>query len=186
MLSAAVADPAAAAPSTTKRPVLWPAGLIAAWDFRFASGPEVLTNTEGVESFSLLPDEGSTLSLRGPDGIFLDGKSVFYLPPDKVGSLALEERGDEFTILCEFKDTGGQENFHLGFRAGCHTEGGPGGARQWALYFSEEYYGGSRSVCTNIGGQDGPTPGYPFNKDYASTARRIYVKGRQSEWHMES
>ena len=57
--------------------------------------------------------------------------------------------------------------------AGCWQEDDGDPRRQYALFTGLDLYGGKDRVCGHVSRTGGPTPGYPYSRDYAANARPI-------------
>ncbi|MEN4450252.1 hypothetical protein [Mycobacterium sp. SM3041] len=182
--------------------VPWPKGLVAVWDFQQDSaGGNVVTARTGLQSIILTARESKTVRKDatdpGPFGpsLVLDGETVFVKDGD-IGALDMSKGSGQVTVVNWVNDTagnhddmaGGKATNGIAFRAGAHCEGGPEEARQYGSYFDASYFlGWSHGHYTpHIGAQDGPSPGYPWNRDYAGSARKYFTGVGQGQWHMEA
>jgi hypothetical protein len=176
----------------------WPQGLVAVWDFHADSeGGNTVTSRVGPESATLTARGTKTVVKdavdRGPFGpsLVLDGQTVFVKDSD-IGALDVaRDGGTQVTVVDWVNDTARNHDDAgngLAFRAGSHCEGGVESARQYGSYFdSIRYLGWNHGHYTPyIGAQDGASPGYPYNRDYAATARKLFTGVGQGEWHMEA
>jgi hypothetical protein len=188
-----------AAVSVDARRFPWPQGLVAMWDFQEDSeGGNTITSHVGVESATLTARGDKTVVKdavdRGPFGpsLVLDGKTVFVKDGDLGGLDVAKNGGTQVTVVNWVNDTARNHDdtaYGIAFRAGSHCEGGPGEeARQYASYFDAiGYIGYSHGHYTpHIGAQDGASPGYPYNRDYAASARKYFTGVGQGQWHMEA
>jgi hypothetical protein len=176
----------------------WPQGLVAVWDFQGdQGGGNTVTARIGVESVTLTARGTKTVVKdavdRGPFGpsLVLDGETVFVKDGD-IGALDVaKDGGTQVTVVNWVNDTARNHDdaaYGIAFRAGSHCEGGPKSARQYGSYFDAiGAIGDSHGHYTpHIGAQDGPTPGYQYNRDYAASARKSFTGVGQGQWHMEA
>jgi hypothetical protein len=172
--------------------------LVAAWDFQGdQEGGNTVTARVGPESLTLTARGTKTVVKdavdRGPFGpsLVLDGKTVFVKDGD-IGALDVtKDGGTQVTVVNWVNDTAGNHDDTangIAFRAGSHCEGGVESARQYGSYFDDiMYFGWSHGhYAPHIGAQDGPSPGYPWNRDYAGSARKYFTGVGQGQWHMEA
>jgi hypothetical protein len=128
----------------------------------------------------------------GPFGpsLVLDGKTVFVKDGDIGGLDVTRNGGNQVTVVNWVNDTAGTHDemgAGISFRAGSHCEGGPEAARQYGSYFDAIRYISSHGHYTpHIGAQDGPSPGFAYNHDYAASAREYFTGVGQGQWHMEA
>lgn len=150
--------------------VSWPAGLVAAFTFQEPAGANTVTSDAGMRAVTVPLRNGTHRKSTelGPFGpmLELDGASLFALADDP-DLFDLAQFGDQFTILAMFKNKG----VGIFCVAGTHREGSTMPSRQYALYDNASIYGGAFRVSPHVGAQDSHTPGYPYNVDYAATAR---------------
>ncbi|WP_167106242.1 LamG domain-containing protein [Mycobacterium sp. DL592] len=170
---------------------------MAVWDFQDdQEGGKTVTAVHGAELLTLTARGTKTVvkdaADRGPFGpsLVLDGETVFVKDGD-IGALDVTKSGNQVSVVNWVKDTADNhdDNFNgTACRAGSHCEGGPDSARQYASYFDAiRYIGWSHGHYTpHIGAQDGPSPGYPYNRDYAASARKYFTGVGQGQWHMEA
>jgi hypothetical protein len=175
----------------------WPAGLIAMWDFqRDSAGANTVTSHIGSQATTLTARGNKTVQKDnadpGPFGpsLDLDGATVFVKDGD-LGALDVSTSGSQITMVNWVNDVARNHDdtgSGMAFRAGSHCEGGPGTARQYGSYFDGYFFlGPSHGHYTPaIVPQDGPTPGYPWNRDYAGSARKYFTGVGQGQWHMEA
>lgn len=175
----------------------WPNGLVSLWDFQGDSvGSNTVTARTGSQT-SVLTARGTKTVLKdsgdpGPFGpsLLLDGETVFVKDGD-IGALDVSKSGSQVTVIDWVNDTADNHDDKqngMAFRAGSHCEDGVEPARQYGSYFDGIFYlGWSWGHYTpHIGAQDGPSPGYPWNRDYAASARKLFTGVGQGRWHMEA
>ena len=177
----------------------WPQGLVGLWTFQDDRvGRSTVTSKVGSQSVVLMARGSKTVAKDdddpGPFGssLVLDGATVFVKDGD-LGALDVSKTGDEVTVIAWVKDTAGTHDDTsptngIAFRAGSHCEPGDTAARQYGLYFDAHGALGMKHghLTPHIGAQDGATPGYPYNVDYAGS-HRVYFSGTgQNQWHMEA
>ncbi|QPG69703.1 LamG domain-containing protein [Mycolicibacterium mucogenicum] len=172
------------------------------WDFQDdPTGGNTVTARTGAQSTTLTARGSKTVSKDsgdpGPFGpsLVLDGETVFVKDGD-IAALDVSKTGGQVTLINWVNDTAddhddpqnGKSANGMAFRAGSHCEGGPAEARQYGSYFDGFFYlGWSWGHYTpHIGAQDGPSPGYPWNRDYAASARKYFTGVGQGRWHMEA
>lgn len=180
----------------------WPKGLIAMWDFQGDSpGSHSVTSRTGPQSTTLAARGDKTVKKDsgdpGPFGpsLLLDGETVFVKDGD-IGALDVSKTGGQVTVVNWVNDTAadhddtvdGKPVNGMAFRAGSHCEGGAEEARQYGSYFDGSFYldWSHAHYTPHIGAQDGASPGYPWNRDYAASARKYFTGVGQGQWHMEA
>lgn len=180
----------------------WPKGLVSLWDFQGdAAGGNTVTSRTGPQSTTLTARGSKTVGKDsgdpGPFGpsLVLDGETVFVKDGD-LGQLDVSKSGGQVTVINWVNDTANNHDDivndkptnSLAFRAGSHVEGGPGETRQYGSYFDAPFFLGwsHAHYSPHIGAQDGPSPGYPWNRDYAGSARKYFTGVGQGQWHMEA
>jgi hypothetical protein len=150
----------------------WPDGLVAFWDFAGPSPP--FTTRGGREPFPLHNGDGANV-VSVSDGPFghaatFDGTSDYLvLPAEDVGALNLSQFGDSCTVVAWVK----RANASNHFIAGMWQEDNNDPRRQYGLFVSLPYYGGDDQVCGHVSRSGGPTPGYPYSRDYSATLRTV-------------
>lgn len=172
----------------------WPSGLVGLFNFQQdVNGGTTLTSRVSAQVATLTARGTKTVVLDaadpGPFGpsLVLDGATVFA-KQGSLGALDLSTYGNQFTVISWTKDTAGNHDDGangIAFRAGSHDDVTP--ARQFGLYFDGNGWIWSHGHLTpHLGAQDGPSPGYPFNRDYAASARKYFTGTGQGQWHMEA
>lgn len=186
----------------TKQPLVkdagafpWPQGLVALWDFqRDTAGGTTLTSLIGSQVATLTAMGSKTVvkdaSDPGPFGpsLVLDGATMFF-KSGGLGALDVSAWGDEVTVITLVKDTANNYDdtgSGTAFRAGSHNDGSSP-SRQYGSYFGAGGFIGHHAHYTpHIGAQDGPSPGYPYNRDQAASHRKLHTPTGQGQWHMEA
>ena len=176
----------------------WPQGLVGLWTFQEDRvGRSTVTSKVGSQSVVLMARGSKTVVKDdedpGPFGpsLVLDGATVFVKDGD-LGALDVSKTGDEVTVIAWVKDTAGNHDdtgsTAAAFRGGSHCDGAPPyAARQYGIYFDAHGWPWSKGRLTpHIGAQDGGSPGYTFNRDYAASARKYFTGTGQGQWHMEA
>jgi len=191
---AAQATANAAAPRITSGQFPWPSGLVALWDFQNdAVGGATLTSKVGAMDHVLTGLQGKLVAKDatdpGPFGpsLVLDGATCFAKGPG-LGSLDVAQVGDQVTVIAWVNDSVAADVGSAGykFRAGSHCESTTP-ARQYGLYFDAWGWVYSNGhLGPHIGAQDGPSTGYPFNRDQAISKRCYFTGTGQNQWHMEA
>lgn len=176
----------------------WPPGLVAMWDFQEdPKGGNAITSRMGAESVTLIARGTSTVVKDavdpGPFGpsLVLDGATVFVKDGEIGGLDVTQNGGTQVTVINWVNDTARSHDDTgdgISFRAGSHVEGGPESARQYGSYFDDSaYLGWSHGhYSPHISAQDGPSPGYPYLRDFAASARKVFTGVGQGQWHMEA
>jgi hypothetical protein len=159
------------------RDVNWPDGLVAFWDF--AEGAPPFATRRGCEPFPLRNGAGADVSViaDGPFGqaATFDGTSDYLVvPAADVGALNLSRHGNECSVLAWVK----RANASIHFIAGMWQEDDNDPRRQYGLFVSLPMYGGEDQVCGHVSFSGGPTPGYPFSRDYSASLHTVDV----NEW----
>ncbi|WP_167106248.1 LamG domain-containing protein [Mycobacterium sp. DL592] len=176
----------------------WPAGLVAMWDFQGdPEGGNTVTSSLGVAPL-ILTARGSKVVVKsstdpGPFGpsLVLDGETV-YVKDGEIGALDVTKHGGQVTVLTWINDTADNHDDSdingMAFRAGSYCTGGPEESLQYGSYFDAiRYITWTHGHYTpHIGAQDGPTPGFASNHDYAASARKCFTGVGQGQWHMEA
>lgn len=171
----------------------WPPGLVGLFDFKQDSG-NTLVSRMGSQPITLTAMGSKTVvkdaADPGPFGpsLVLDGATLFF-KSGGIGALDVSALGDEVTVVTWVKDTANNHDDSgsgTSFRAGSHNDGGPP-SRQYGSYFDAGgFIGHHGHYNPHIGAQDGASPGYPFNHDYAATHRKLFTPTGQGQWHMEA
>lgn len=159
--------------------VRFPEGLVAFWDFSETAAP--FRSKRGAGEFPLVNGLGSSVAVvpEGPFGqsISLNGVSDYLvIPASDTGALNLSRVGDECTVVAWVNLS--EVNFD--FIAGMWQEDDNNPKRQYGLFVDLPLYGGDNRVCGHVSYTGGPTPGYPFSRDYSTSARQVSPSG----WRM--
>lgn len=171
-------------------------GLVAFFDFqRDLAGGSTVTSRVGSQPITLTALASKTVVKDGADpgpfgpSLVLDGATVF-VKDGPLGALDVSAVGDQVSMVVWVKDSA---NTHddggtgASFRAGSHCEPGTAPARQYGSYFdANTWVWTSARYTPHIGAQDGASTGYPYNRDYAGTARKMFTGTGQGLWHMEA
>lgn len=147
-------------------------GLEAYWDW---AGATPLQSKVG--GHTLQQGSGSTVTVidsgGGPtaNAISLDGTTDFLVIPEaSVGRLNLGANGYNACTVFAWID---RDDTDIGYIAGCWQEDDNNPKRQYGLFIDLPAYGGTEQVCGHVSKTGGPTPGYPFSRDYSSNARWV-------------
>lgn len=145
-------------------------GLVAFWDFSQPAAP--FRAVEGVAPFPLFQGTGATVT-RVSDGPFgtaaeFDGTTDYLiLPAADCGALNIGlNSGNQVSVLAWARRT----STNTGFIGGCWQEDDGDPRRQYGLFIDLPLYGGSEQVCGHISKTGGPTPGYPYSRDYSANS----------------
>jgi hypothetical protein len=155
-------------------------GLLAFWDFSEARAPYYSKAGSGG-GLPLRNGPGSRVlkGTAGPLGqsvIFNGTSDYLYIPAAEVGALNIGANGgNAVTVIAWWRRT---DSTSVDFIAGCWDEAGS--ARQYGLFVDLATYGGSNKVCMHVSKTGGPTPGYPYSRDYANS--NSTDPSRQGEW----
>lgn len=161
--------------------IIFPEGLISFWDF--SSENEPYLSKFGVDSFPLKQGDGSNV-IKVQEGPFnsalsFNGASDFLtIPSSEVGSLDLSRFGDECTVVAWVKPA----TTVAGFVAGCWQEDNNDPRRQYGMFVNLPTYGGPQRVCGHVSYTGRPTPGYPYSRDYSTSAQKLSL----NKWSMIS
>ncbi|WP_371029169.1 hypothetical protein [Pseudoclavibacter sp. JSM 162008] len=142
-----------------------------------------LVNTLGTHTWSV-PLVGGKFAKsdaeKGPFGssLYLDGKTAFILAVPQSDPIVITDYSEEITTITWHKSVSKDTNATCIFALHCESTSVP--SRVWAQYVRERMYGGMMRFSANFGAQDGPTPGYPYLRDYASVGNQQVAQ----EWHM--
>lgn len=141
----------------------------AEWDFRL--GP-TLTATNAAE-FEL-ENAGPSAPIWAPDdcvggGIVFSGDGGHLrVPSDQAGLLDMSEAG-EVTVMALVR----RDGLGRGFIAGLWQEHDDDPRRQYGLFIDLPAYGGADQVIGHISHDGRPSPGLPYSRDYAASARML-------------
>jgi len=147
--------------------------------------PSTSEDTDRVEwdfgTGGLVDRTGHGLRLEPPPGapppepvagaLRFDGATYLIIPADRVGPLHVARRGDRVSVLALVRRRGTR----TGFVAGLWQEDDVDPRRQYGLFLSLPVYGGDQRVCGHVSADGRPSPGLPYSRDYAATARRLDV-----------
>ena len=148
-------------------------GLVAHWNF---AEPDLPYSSCGVgHSLQLAP--GATAPIRNPDGfkpgvasLAFDGTDRhLMIPAHQLGNLQMGGIAQGVTVATWIKRSGDTNSAV----AGIWQEDTADARRQYALFVNLAKYGGDDRVCGHISSIDGPTPDYPYSRDYSWNSRRI-------------
>jgi hypothetical protein len=147
-------------------------GLVAFWDFAERRPP--FETRAGVGRFPLRNGPGSDVRAMstGPLGRAADFDGVgdyLVIAAGDVGELHLGRAGDACTVVAWIWRR--QPGIH--FVAGIWQEDDRDPRRQYGLFVSLPLYGGDQRVCGHVSRMGGPTPGYPYSRDYSATERTV-------------
>jgi hypothetical protein len=144
--------------------------LVALWDFSEAPGADRVSSVGGYALAEL-----SGLIARYDGGplsgysAWLPGNNYFYIPNADTGDLNIFGPTAQVTVVAwverAFK-SGSAE-----FVAGMWDE--VAAKRQYGLFLDLPAYGGTDQVCGHVSQSGGPTPGYPYSKDYSANVTPV-------------
>lgn len=155
-------------------------GLVAFWDFSEVRAPYVSkAGTGGPLPLRNGPGSRVAKGTAGPLGqsvVFNGTSDYLYIPAEEVGQLNIGANGgNAVTVLAWWKRT---DSTSVDFIAGCWDEAGL--SRQYGLFVDLATYGGVNKVCMHVSRNGGPTPGYPYSRDYSNS--NSTDPSRQGEW----
>lgn len=166
------ADATVRATFGTRSALPWPSGLVAFWDFAETAPPFVAKVGRGPLPLANGTSATVTTVADGPFGnaAVFDGTTDYLtLPAASIGPLDLAQIGDTVTVLAWVR----RDDTDQGCIAGVWQEDSAAARRQYALFLDLSTYGGDEQVCGHVSAAGGPTPGYPFSRDYSASARKI-------------
>ena len=141
------------------------------WDFRAADAADALEDVTG-HGLRLRPGSGTLPGRHAGSGLRFDGRGdVLAIPAAAVGPLDLARRGDTVTVAALVR----RRSRATGFVAGMWQEDDCDPRRQYGLFLSLPAYGGNQQVCGHVSADGRPSPGLPYSRDYAATAREVPV-----------
>lgn len=106
-------------------------------------------------------------------GIRLGGQNWLVIPDGAVGRLNVGGTTGQVTVSAWVlnEDTNG------GAIAGIWREDNSNPSRSYCLFYDLPYYNGDERVVGHVSRYGGATPGYPFSKDYSTSAELISRSG---------
>jgi hypothetical protein len=170
-LLAGCSDPATTSRASAGRSTSELVAPLADWDFSSATPYE--TTTTGRDVPPLRQGTGSAVRLVadrdfGTVASFNGVSDYLVVPADELNDLDFSV-GDEVTILAWVKRATAGD----GFLGGIWSEDSARPGRCAGMFVNLRGYGGQDSVCGHVSKTGGPSPGLPFSRDYAASARGI-------------
>ncbi|MFK4836064.1 hypothetical protein ACI3KY_10070 [Microbacterium sp. ZW T2_14] len=138
------------------------------WDFRDPRAPlrditghrlELRASGAGWVSDPLV---GGALHFDGADDFLV-------IDAADVGPLHAAVRGDQVSVIALVR----RASLDTGFIAGMWQEDDADPRRQYGLFVSLPTYGGAQQAVGHVSADGGPSPGLPYSRDYAASARMI-------------
>ena len=138
------------------------------WDFRDSGAPlrDVTGHALELRASGARwvgdPEVGGALRFDGVDDFLVIGAA-------DVGPLNAAARGDQVSVIALVRRT----SLDTGFIAGMWQEDDTDPRRQYGLFVSLPTYGGAQQAVGHVSANGGPSPGLPYSRDYAASARMI-------------
>jgi len=158
-------------PTPTPAPSGVPAGVpapIAQWDFTESAAPFRTTSGDLP-----LAQAGRTAATRVATpwgtGLSLTGSSYLRLPAASTGRLAVGASKNTVTVAAWVRAT----DTDTGFVAGSWTEDANQPRRSYGLFYDLGTYGGADRANFHVSRSGGPTPGYPYSRDYSASGAKM-------------
>lgn len=154
-----------------------PPAPLAEWDFSQASAPFLSTAAD----LPLTQGHGSVFVTRttspwGYAASLPSGGAYLKLDAASIERLNIGAAGGSAVTVAAWV---WQTDTNIGFAAGCWQEDDGDPRRQYGLFGDLDFYGGNDRVCMHVSKTGGPTPGYPYSRDYAAS-NETYTR---SAWH---
>lgn len=147
-------------------------GLEAYWDwsgttpFRARVGDHTLAQGEGADVAVVGVSEGPCATALTFDG----ARDYLIIPAGSEGRLNLGAGGYAACTVFAWIE---RDTTTGAIIAGCWQEDDGDPRRQYALFTGLDLYGGKDLVCGHVSRSGGPTPGYPYSRDYAANVSPI-------------
>ncbi|WP_165759553.1 Ig-like domain-containing protein [Rathayibacter oskolensis] len=141
---------------------------LAQWDFSEAAAPYRTTVGDLP-----LTQAGRTAALSTTTpwgtGIRMTGTSYLRIPAASTGRLTVGATGNAVTVAAwvDMTDT------NAGFIAGPWKENSANPGRSYGLFYDLSMYGGDERANFHVSRTGGPTPGYPYSRDYSASGQNF-------------
>ncbi|MBO0984341.1 Ig-like domain-containing protein [Rathayibacter sp. SD072] len=137
---------------------------LAAWDFSEPFAPYYSTSGD----LPLL-QAGRTSATRATTpwgtGVTMTGTSYLRIPAAQTGRLTIGATGNAVSVASWVR----MADLDTGFVAGSWKETAAGPTRSYGLFYDLGTYGGNERAAFHVSRSGGPTPGYPYSRDYAAS-----------------
>lgn len=171
--------------SNPRQTIVQTPNLVALWDFSEAPGQARLAHNGlyALQERGSSPSTPTTVQRVGGGPISgyaaqLTGEEFFSLARAQSGALNITGSG-KLTVIAwvkrqpkvGFTSANGNAENSAEFIAGMWNERDV--TRQYGLYVNLPFYGGGNQVCGHVSVDGGPTPGYPFSRDYSANVTPV-------------
>ncbi|MCM6762209.1 Ig-like domain-containing protein, partial [Rathayibacter sp. ZW T2_19] len=155
-------------PTATPTPAPTPAAPgsppLATWDFTEPFAPYYSTSGD-LPLLQAGRTSATRTSTPWGTGVTMTGTSYLRIPAAQTGRLTIGATGNAVTVASWVRMT----DLDTGFIAGAWKENSAGPTRSYGLFYDLGTYGGNERAAFHVSRTGGPTPGYPYSRDYAAS-----------------
>jgi hypothetical protein len=141
---------------------------LAQWDFTQSAAPYYSTAND-LPLLQAGKTKATTTSTPWGSGISMTGTSFLRVPQESAGRLTIGATGNAVTVASWVYMT----DDSTGYVAGAWNEHGERAGRSYGLFYDLGLYGGDERSAFHVSRTGGPTPGYPYSRDYSASGNKF-------------